>query len=161
MQRSMARFIGGIVVLLVSIGVVFVAGMRSKSPLVVNTVRRLGRAMRPLALKSAGTSGAHASVLRHVGRTSGRPYETPVGAVVTDDGFAIALPYGPNTDWLKNVLASGRATIVHGGAVYSVDQPEVVPLATAAAVFSPNDQRAHRWFGVEQCVRVRKSDASS
>jgi deazaflavin-dependent oxidoreductase (nitroreductase family) len=123
---------------------------------VLDTVRRTSRAMKPLALKSAGTPGAYASVIRHVGRTTGRAYATPVGAVATDDGFVIALPYGPNTDWLKNVLASGSAIIVDEGYTYDVDRPEVVPIAEAGRYFTPQDQRAHRLFGVEQCLRVRR-----
>ena len=63
------------------------------------------------------------SVVHHVGRTTGRAYETPIGAVPTDDGFVIALPYGSNTDWLKNVLASGQATIVHDGTSHAVTGP--------------------------------------
>jgi hypothetical protein len=68
----------------------------------------------------------------------------------------IALPYGPNTDWLRNVLASGSATIVDEGTTYDVDRPEVVALAVEERSFSPADQRAHRLFGVEQCLRVRR-----
>ena len=60
-----------------------------------------------------------------------------MGAVAIDDGFVIALPYGPNTDWLKNVLASGSATIVDEGNTYDVDRPEVVPMAEADRYFSP------------------------
>jgi deazaflavin-dependent oxidoreductase (nitroreductase family) len=156
MWRSIAKLVVGVLLVLVAIGTVFVAGMRTKSPLVLNTVRRIGRATKPLALKAAGTPGAYASVVRHVGRTTGRSYETPVGAVATEDGFVIALPYGPNTDWLKNVLASGSATIVDKGHTYRVDRPQVVPLTVAALHFSPADQRAHRLFGVDQCLRVRR-----
>jgi deazaflavin-dependent oxidoreductase (nitroreductase family) len=156
MGRMIARLIAGVLLVLVATGIVFVAGMRAKSPLVLDTVRRTSRAMKPLALKSAGTPGAYASVIRHVGRTTGRAYETPVGAVATDDGFVIALPYGPNTDWLKNVLASGSATIVDEGNTYDVDRPEVVPMAAAGRCFSSQDQRAHRVFGVDLCLRVRR-----
>ena len=155
MGRMIARLTAGVMLVLVATGIVFVAGMRAKSPLVLDVVRRTGRAMKPLALKSAGTPGAYASVIRHVGRSSGRAYETPVGAVATDDGFVIALPYGPNTDWLKNVLASGSATIVDEGNTYDVDRPEVIPLAVAGRHFSTQDQRAHRLFAVDQCLRVR------
>jgi deazaflavin-dependent oxidoreductase (nitroreductase family) len=147
-------------VALVAIGIFFVAGMRTKSPRVLDAVRKTGRAMKPLALKSAGTPGAYASVVRHVGRTTGRAYETPVGAVATDDGFVIALPYGLNTDWLKNVLASGSATIVDEGSTYEVDQPRVVPIAAAEAYFSPQDQRAHRMFAVDRCLRLRRVGAA-
>jgi deazaflavin-dependent oxidoreductase (nitroreductase family) len=156
MVRMIARLIAGVVLVLVATGIVFVVGMRTKSPLVLDTVRRTSRAMKPLALKSAGTPGAYASVIQHVGRTTGRAYETPVGAVATDDGFVIALPYGSNTDWLKNVLASGSAAIVDEGSVYDVDRPEVVPIAVADRHFSSQDQRAHRVFGVDQCLRVRR-----
>jgi deazaflavin-dependent oxidoreductase (nitroreductase family) len=155
-RRSIAKLVGGVVLAFVAIGIVFVAGMRTKSPLVLDAVRKTGRAMKPLALRSAGTPGAYASVIRHVGRTTGRPYETPVQAMAADDGFVIALPYGSNTDWLKNVLASGSATIVNEGNTHEVNRPEIVPIAVADRHFPPQDQRAHRLFGVDQCLRVRR-----
>lgn len=156
MCRPIVKLVGGLLFALVAIGIVFVVGMRTKSPLVLDAVRRTSRATKSLALKSAGRPGAYASVIRHVGRTTGRPYETPVEAVATDDGFVIALPYGSNTDWLKNVLASASATIVDEGHTYRVDEPEIVPMAVAAPLFPPEDQRAHRLFRVEQCLRVRR-----
>ncbi len=70
----------------------------------------------------------------------------------------IALPYGPNTDWLKNVLASGSATIVADGNTHRVDQPEVVPTDEAALLFPPEELRTLRLFGVDQCLRVRRSE---
>jgi deazaflavin-dependent oxidoreductase (nitroreductase family) len=148
----------GTLVLVVSVtGIVFVAGMRAKSPAVVNGVRKLGRATRPLTIKSAGGPGAYASVVHHIGRTSGRSYSTPVAAVPIDDGFVVALPYGLNADWFKNVLASGSATIDHDGIAIDVDRPEVVPLSAVEHQFSPGDQRAHRLFGVDQCLRVHRT----
>jgi deazaflavin-dependent oxidoreductase (nitroreductase family) len=140
------------------VGVVFFVGMRTKSPLVLDAVRRCGRATKPFVLKSSGTLGGIASVVRHVGRTTGRPYETPVQAVATDDGFVIALPYGPNTDWLKNVLVSGSATIVHEGTTYRVDRPEIVAASVVAPLFSPKDQRTHRLFRVDECLLVRLAE---
>lgn len=156
MLRFVTRLVAAALLALVGIGIVFVAGMRTKSPPVLDAVRRTSRAMKPISMRSAGTPGAFASVIQHVGRTTGRSYETPVGAVATDDGFVIALPYGPNTDWLKNVLASGSAVIVDEGNMYDVDQPEVVAIAVESDSFSPEDQRAHRVFGVEQCLRVQR-----
>ena len=47
------------------------------------------------------------AVVHHVGRRSGRAYRTPVNLFPDDGGYVIALPYGPGTDWLKNVLAAG------------------------------------------------------
>jgi len=68
-------------------------------------------------------------VIRHVGQTSGTAYETPIGALPTNGGFVIALPYGTRSDWLKNVLAKGSATIVAEGETYEVDHPTLVPTA--------------------------------
>ena len=132
MWRPIGKLVSRLLLAIAAVGVVFVVGMRTKSPLVLNPVRRAGRASKRFVLKSSGTPGGIASVVRHVGRTSGRPYETPVSAVLADDGLVIALPYGPNTDWLKNVLAAGSATIVHEGDTYPVDRPEVVPMSAVA-----------------------------
>jgi len=159
MWGSIAMVIAVIVVLLVVIGSLFLIGMRTKSPLVLGAVRRFNRAfMNPRQMKTAGTAGAYASVIRHVGRTSGRPYETPVGAFATDDGFVIALPYGSDPDWLKNVLASGSAVLVHEGGTYQVDRPELIPTTAAAPYLPVKEQRNLRMFAVDQCLRVRTAE---
>jgi deazaflavin-dependent oxidoreductase (nitroreductase family) len=156
-RTAITRAAGSLLVVVSVTGIVFVTGMRNKSPAVVNSVRRLGRATRPLAIKSAGGPGASASVVHHIGRRSGRSYSTPVAAVRIDDGFVIALPYGLRADWLRNVLASGTATITHDGSTYDVDRPEVVPLSAVEDRFSSAEQRAHRLFGVVQSLRVRRA----
>jgi deazaflavin-dependent oxidoreductase (nitroreductase family) len=157
MLRRIRKFLGGLFLMLMVIGVVFLLGMRTKYPPVINAVRRVNRAvLNPRQMGSAGTPGAYASVIRHSGRTTGKPYETPVGAVPTDDGFVIALVYGTQSDWLKNVLAAGSATIVDEGHTYRVDQPEVAAIETVAAQFPPSDQRSLRLFGVDQALRVRR-----
>jgi len=160
MWGSIAVVVGVLVLLLVVFGAVFLVGMRVKSPLVLRTVRRVNRAFfNPRQMRTAGTPGAYASVIRHVGRTSGRPYETPVGAFATDDGFVIALPYGSDPDWLKNVLASGSATLVHEGGTYRVDRPELIPTTAAAPDLPVKEQRNLRLFAVDQCLQVRTVEA--
>jgi deazaflavin-dependent oxidoreductase (nitroreductase family) len=156
MRRALARLVGAV---LFGIGltlIVFVVGMRTKSPVVIDTVRRISRATKPFVLRTAGQPGAPASVVRHVGRISGREYETPVTAMATDDGFVIALPYGPRTDWLRNVLASGTATILDEGGTYAVDRPEVVPTIVAEPDLPPESLRMLRVFRVEECLRLRR-----
>ena len=158
LQRA-AYLVGALVVGLVAYAVVVMVGMRTKSPRALRVVRRVNRAVvNPMQMRSAGQVGAYASIIRHRGRVSGRLHETPVGAEATDDGFVIALPYGTATDWLKNLLASGTATIVNEGGTYEVDQPEVRPLASELSWFPPADQRNLHRFAVEQCIRVRRVD---
>lgn len=124
---------------------------------VQSALRKLTHATRPIAMRTAGTAGSDTSVVRHTGRTSGRSYETPVVAVQHDDGFLIALPYAERTDWVKNVLATGRATIVAQGQTYEVDQPRIVPMTEATEHFGPKEQKLHRRFHVEACLRVHRA----
>ena len=123
---------------------------------VQRALRRLTQATRPLAMRSAGKESSNTSVVRHIGRRSGRNYETPVVAVEHDDTFLIALPYAGRTDWMKNVLASGTATLVTHGHAYGVDQPEVIPMTDATRFFGAKEQKLHKRFAVESCLRVHR-----
>jgi deazaflavin-dependent oxidoreductase (nitroreductase family) len=61
-------------------------------------------------------------IVEHSGRRSGRPYRTPVNVFQTPDGCVIALTYGSDTDWVKNVLAArGCSLMVHGRRVQLSD----------------------------------------
>jgi deazaflavin-dependent oxidoreductase (nitroreductase family) len=120
------------------------------------TLRKLTQVTRPLAMRSAGTEKSSTSVVRHVGRSSGRDYATPVVAVDHDGGFLIALPYGERTDWMKNVLASGSAIVVNHGHSYGVDQPKVISMTDATQYFGPKEQKLHRRFAVDSCLQVHK-----
>ena len=135
------------------------AGMRWKVPFVLDSVRRMNKAvLNPLQLRTAGTEGAYADVIDHVGRSSGKPYRTPVVVVPIEGGFVVALPYGTRADWVKNVLAAGSATILHAGTGYRVDRPEVVATRDVADAFEPGERKTQSLFAVEQCLRVRTAD---
>ena len=126
-----------------------------------NAMRLLTRTMRPFALRSAGKEGSGTAVIRHVGRRTGRAYQTPVVAAAHDDAYLIALPYGERTDWLRNVLANGSATLVSGGQEYQVDNPELIPMSDATGFFRPQERRLHRRFGVETALPCTACDATA
>jgi hypothetical protein len=113
--------------------------------------------MNPAQMRTAGTPGAYAGIIRARGRVSGRLIETPVGIVATDDAFLIALPYGTRAQWLRNVLAAGEATLVHEGGTHAVDHPELIQTSTVAHLFSPSDQRLFRMMRVNDCLRLRRA----
>jgi deazaflavin-dependent oxidoreductase (nitroreductase family) len=159
MGKLAARLVGVMVGVAAVVAAMVVVGMRTGCPPVVDAVRRFNqRVGNPQQMKSAGTPGAYAGIIHHVGRTSGRQYETPVGPTATDDGFLIMLPYGTRADWVKNVLARGSATLVHEGVTHQVGNPELVPTATVLHHLSSGDQRAAKIFGVAQCLRLRRVD---
>ena len=141
----------------VSISVLFVLGMRAKSPLVQVPIIWLGKhQFNKIALRTAGTPETGTSIVRHRGRTSGRTFETPVGVMATDDGFLIALPYGRRSNWLRNVLADGGATLVHHGETVEVEAPEIVPMSSVETAFAPREQRMHRIFHVTDALHLRR-----
>jgi deazaflavin-dependent oxidoreductase (nitroreductase family) len=77
------------------------------------------------------------AIVEHTGRKSGAHYRTPVNAFRTQDGFVIALTYGRDVDWLRNVLAAGGATLEHRGKRIVATDPHL----TSA-------DEVHRWVPV-------------
>jgi deazaflavin-dependent oxidoreductase (nitroreductase family) len=53
-------------------------------------------------------------IVEHIGRRSGHAYRTPVNVFRVPDGIVIALTYGGDTDWVKNVLAAGGCSLQTG-----------------------------------------------
>jgi deazaflavin-dependent oxidoreductase (nitroreductase family) len=140
---------------LVTLGVAFVLGMRARSPLVHRPIWWFSRRfINPRQMRTAGTPGAYAAIIRAPGRRSGRMYETPIGVVVADGSALVSLPYGTSPQWLRNVCAAGGATIVHEGRTFPVDSPEVIPMAEVAVHFASED-RSRRLLRVDQCLRLR------
>ncbi|MCG7609739.1 MULTISPECIES: nitroreductase family deazaflavin-dependent oxidoreductase [Mycobacterium] len=75
--------------------------------------------------------------LEHVGRKSGAQYRTPLLVFKTHDGYAILIGYGPQTDWLKNVLAGGPTVLHKRGRAVKLTNPTVVSKAEAATFVTP------------------------
>src|SRR3954451_397518 len=71
------------------------------------------------------------AVILHRGRRSGRPYRTPLLAFRKDRTLIIALLYGEESDWLRNLRASG-GEVVRIGRTYRLRDPRVVDTSAAA-----------------------------
>jgi hypothetical protein len=74
-------------------------------------------------------------LVRHKERRSGKEYTTTVVAMPTEDGFVVPLPYGPQTDWLRNVLAAGWFTLEQKGVAYEVGELALIDKANAEDAF--------------------------
>ena len=76
------------------------------------------------------------AIIEHVGRRSGNAYRTPVNAFATEvdgkPGFAVLLTYGPDRDWLKNLVAAGSGHLQRHGKTVGITDPRVVSKAEAA-----------------------------
>lgn len=84
----------------------------------------------------AGRSTSSA-LLHHVGRKSGKSYKTPLTAHKSKDTIIVPLPYGTETDWLRNLEAAGQGVVELEGRSFSVDEPEVVPIDDVMPLLPP------------------------
>lgn len=71
-----------------------------------------------------------ASVIKHRGRKSGRPYQTVVTTYRKGNLLAIALGHG-KTDWVKNVLAAGEADVRLFRREIHLTNPRILPVGAA------------------------------
>jgi deazaflavin-dependent oxidoreductase (nitroreductase family) len=103
----------------------------------------------------AGSRYWYTALLRHTGRRSGKSYATPLMAMRTVDGFVIALPYGTNVDWLRNVQAGERAELQLRGQTYAVAHPLILDPPTALAQLSAIMRNTMRWSGVKNYAKLK------
>jgi deazaflavin-dependent oxidoreductase (nitroreductase family) len=66
-------------------------------------------------------------VIEHVGRRSGRTYRTPLMAFRHGATVTIALTYGRDIDWLKNITAAKHCRMLIGHEVLRLGAPVDVP----------------------------------
>jgi deazaflavin-dependent oxidoreductase (nitroreductase family) len=65
------------------------------------------------------------AVVVHRGRKSGRTFRTPLWVFRRPNGFVIALTYGPETEWVRNVLAAGGCELQTRRRRYQLGAPVV------------------------------------
>jgi deazaflavin-dependent oxidoreductase (nitroreductase family) len=76
-------------------------------------------------------------VVVHTGRRSRRQYRTPVNVFRRGDRYIIALTYGSNADWVRNVLANGRCTLETRGRTLRLSRPRLFHDESRYAVPAP------------------------
>jgi deazaflavin-dependent oxidoreductase (nitroreductase family) len=64
-------------------------------------------------------------VVVHTGRRSLRQYRTPVNIFRRGDRYIVALTYGSNADWVRNVLAEDGCTFETRGRTLRLSRPHL------------------------------------
>jgi deazaflavin-dependent oxidoreductase (nitroreductase family) len=64
-------------------------------------------------------------IVVHTGRRSRRQYRTPVNVFRRGDRYVIALTYGSNADWVRNVLADDGCTLETRGQTLRLSRPRL------------------------------------
>jgi deazaflavin-dependent oxidoreductase (nitroreductase family) len=121
---------------------------------------KLARLTSPLTMPLAGKRwNPIFAVIEHQGRKSGRHYSTPVAARRTTSGFVIALAFGAQVDWYRNLVSAGGGTIRWRGGSYRMTAPERLDVASAIATFHPVQRFLLGLAGVDGYVNVQVADS--
>jgi len=123
------------------------------------TVARLNRAGLNRVTRRIAPWAPGFGVVVHQGRRSGRAYETPVNVFPTSSGVRIALTYGADSDWVKNVVAAGGCQLRTRGHELTLTAPNLVhdPARTGIRAV---ERRVLRALQVEDFLDLTEKSAS-
>jgi deazaflavin-dependent oxidoreductase (nitroreductase family) len=93
------------------------------------------RLLNRVTIKIAGFAHSPISIVNHVGRKSGKTYQTPIIVEPQENGFVFALTYGPQVDWYRNILAAGHCNLRWHGDTYALGEPEPIDVEAALPAF--------------------------
>jgi deazaflavin-dependent oxidoreductase (nitroreductase family) len=66
------------------------------------------------------------AILSYRGRTSGRTYRIPMNVFRDGEDYVIALTYGPDVQWLANVMAAGEGQVRVRRTTVTVGNPRLI-----------------------------------
>ena len=99
-------------------------------------------------------------VIVHRGRRSGGRYQTPVNVFRAGNGYVIALTYGPDTDWVKNVLAAGGCELRTRGQAVQLGSPRLFHDQDRRGI-RPVERQVLRILNVADFLSLTPAPASS
>lgn len=98
------------------------------------------RFVNPVTRRFAGRVPGFA-IVHHVGRKTGRRYATPMNVFRDGDSWVMALTYGAEVQWVRNVLAAGGCELEVRGRRVRLTDPELIHDPTRRLMPIPV-----RWF---------------
>ena len=101
------------------------------------SVARFNRVVTNRVLGPLARHLPHFGVVVHRGRQTGRLYRTPVNVFRRPGGYVIALTYGRDSDWVRNVLADGGCVLETRGRALRLTRPRLVHDEQHRAVPAP------------------------
>ena len=127
------------------------AGRKRLFPL----LRLLMRVINPRVVRAVERRESSFGVVHHIGRRSGAAYQTPVDVARVSDGVLISLPYGPETNWCRNVLAADHCTLTVDGEELALTAPEVVFEPVAETLLPPEKLRQWKREGIVHYLSLK------
>ena len=99
-------------------------------------------------------------VVVHRGRRSGRRYQAPVNVFPAGGGYLFAVTYGPDTDWVKNVLAAGGCELRTRGRAIQLGSPRLFRDESRSGI-GPVERQVLRILDVADFLSLALASAST
>ena len=93
------------------------------------------------------------AVILHRGRRSGHEYRTPLFAFKRDRTLVIALLYGQQSDWLRN-LRHGGGHVIRRGRTFSLPPPEIVATSEAHQLLARLSRPARAYCRLAEALAI-------
>ena len=110
-----------------------------------------------LTVSNAGSARSPFALLRHVGRRSGKAFETPMMVRPLGEDVVLARTDGPKVDWYRNIQATGKGTLLWHGKAYTIEKMESLDRSIALLAFHKYEQIILRMLDVQYFVRMKVS----
>ena len=110
-----------------------------------------------MTIRNAGAEKSQFAIMRHVGRRSGKEFETPIMVERLGDDFVIALTYGPKVDWYRNLQATGKGTLIWHGKAYAIEKVEPLDCNVGLSMHPLHKRAILRIMKVQNFVRLKVS----
>jgi deazaflavin-dependent oxidoreductase (nitroreductase family) len=96
-------------------------------------------------------------VVIHVGRSTGTVYQTPLDAHPAKRGYVLVVRYGPDSDWVRNILAAGTAILRVDREEHRLESPRLVPQQKAVDQLVPGFEPDADFFKAEHYLLMDHS----
>jgi deazaflavin-dependent oxidoreductase (nitroreductase family) len=100
------------------------------------------------------------AIVTHTGRRSGRAHRTPVNLFRAGDACFIALTYGSDAQWVRNVQAAGGCLIQTRGERIRLVDPRIIRDPRRTPV-PPAIRPILGAIGVDEFMILRRADAAT
>ncbi len=126
------------------------------SGLVDRVIRPLTHLLNPLMLRIAGGWWFPMfSLLHHRGHKSGRLYATPISAMPRGGFFWLAVTFGENAGWVRNIMAAGEADLRYRGVDYHLVEAVMLEGSAVRSELPPVVHYGMPLLGVRKVIRMR------
>jgi hypothetical protein len=84
-------------------------------------------------------------------------YRTPVNVFRQGEEFIFALTYGPDRDWVRNLIREGRFTLIHRGRTIELIEPRLWESKVMPAAIPAVAQAVLRRASVDTFLLARRA----